>query len=151
MEVELTNMVMVRDPVTGRVVVQERVLSWKGITFPGGHVEPGESFMDSAVREVFEETGLRVKGLVPCGIMHWCHRQTGDRYLVYLYRAESFDGCLIDKTEEGRVFWADPDTLRDMPLSEHFEIYLPLFFGEGYTEAFGLYGGGEKDEVSYHP
>ena len=56
--VELTNMVMVTDETTGRVLVQERVKSWKGLSFPGGHVEPGESFVDSAVREIKEETGL---------------------------------------------------------------------------------------------
>ncbi|MBO5410173.1 MAG: NUDIX domain-containing protein, partial [Clostridia bacterium] len=45
-QVELTNMVMIEDKATGKVLVQERVKSWKGLSFPGGHVEPGESFVD---------------------------------------------------------------------------------------------------------
>ena len=61
--VELTNMVMVKDESTGKLLVQERVKSWKGISFPGGHVEPGESFVDSAIREVKEETGLDIRNL----------------------------------------------------------------------------------------
>ena len=45
---ELTNMVMVYDE-KGRALVQERRLRWKGLSFPGGHVEPNESFMASAI------------------------------------------------------------------------------------------------------
>ena len=41
-DVELTNMVMVEDKSTGCALVQERVISWRGLSFPGGHVEPGE-------------------------------------------------------------------------------------------------------------
>jgi 8-oxo-dGTP diphosphatase len=62
-KIELTNMVMIEDKTTGKVLVQERIKSWCGLTFPGGHVEEGESFVDSAVREVKEETGLDVKNL----------------------------------------------------------------------------------------
>lgn len=51
-KVELTNMVMVQDKITGKVLVQERIKSWKGLSFPGGHVDEGESFVDSAIREI---------------------------------------------------------------------------------------------------
>lgn len=54
---EITNMVMVQHPETGMVLVQNRIKSWQGIAFPGGHAEPGESIYDSAVREIREETG----------------------------------------------------------------------------------------------
>lgn len=32
---------------------------------PGGHIEPGESAIKAARRELFEETGLRTKKLIP--------------------------------------------------------------------------------------
>ena len=52
MRVELTNMCMVHDKATDRVVVQKRVKYWTGYTFPGGHVEPGESFAESLKKPV---------------------------------------------------------------------------------------------------
>lgn len=96
---ELTNMVMVYDKNTNRAVVQQRVKYWKGITFPGGHVEKGESFIDSAKREVFEETGLKVDNLKLCGIINWCHRKSGERYMVMLYKTDTYSGELIGETE----------------------------------------------------
>lgn len=46
----LTNMCMVYDG--NRILVQDRMnLNWPGITFPGGHIEPKESFVESVIRE----------------------------------------------------------------------------------------------------
>ena len=59
--VTLTNMCMVYDD-EGNVLVQDKVdKKWSGLTFPGGHIEKGESFVDSVIREVYEETGLTLE------------------------------------------------------------------------------------------
>lgn len=142
---ELTNMVMVYDKNTNRAVVQQRVKYWKGITFPGGHVEKGESFIDSAKREVFEETGLKVDNLKLCGIIDWCHRKSGERYMVMLYKTDTYSGELIGETEEGKVFWADIDEIPNMELSQHFESYLKVFLDDSKQEFFGLYDKKSKD------
>lgn len=142
---ELTNMVMVYDKNTNRAVVQQRVKYWKGITFPGGHVEKGESFIDSAKREVFEETGLKVDNLKLCGIINWCHRKSGERYMVMLYKTDTYSGELIGETEEGKVFWADIDEIPNMELSQHFESYLKVFLDDSKQEFFGLYDKKSKD------
>ena len=53
----LTNMCMIYDG--SCILVLDRMNpDWPGITFPGGHVEPKESFVDSVIREVKEETGV---------------------------------------------------------------------------------------------
>ena len=56
-KVTLTNMCMIEDA-HGNVLVQDKKSSsWGGICFPGGHVEEGEPFTISVIREVKEETG----------------------------------------------------------------------------------------------
>ena len=119
------------------VLVLDRAASdWPGLTFPGGHVEPGESFYESAVREAKEETGLSVKNLSLCGIVHWAS-ESGDRYIEYLYKTTDFTGKAIAGTREGSVKWMSRDELADSDhLSMNFDHYLPVFFGDKFTEAF---------------
>ena len=69
-KVEFTNMCMIYDD-SGNVLVQERTKSWKGIAFPGGHVDIGESFVESTIREIKEETNLDISDLELCGIKIW--------------------------------------------------------------------------------
>lgn len=130
------------------VLVLDRAASdWPGLTFPGGHVEPGESFSDSAVREAREETGLEVKDPVPCGVVHWA-APSGDRYVEYLYKATDFSGEMLDGTDEGKIFWMSRDELEKSDrLSPNFCHYLPVFFGDGFTEAFFEWDGKSFDGV----
>ena len=65
--VEFVNMCMIKNG--DKVLVQDRVSpDWPGITFPGGHVERGESFVAAVIREVREETGLTISKPQLCGI-----------------------------------------------------------------------------------
>ena len=140
---EITNMIMVEDKKTGKVVVQKRVQYWCGIAFPGGHVEEGESFTQSAIREVYEETGLTVRNLKLCGTVNWVHMDDNSRYIVLCYKTDDFSGELLTETEEGSVFWVDKDKVRDMDLCPHFEEYLKIFLGEA-TEFYGKDYRGER-------
>lgn len=58
-KIELTNMCMIYDQ-EGNILIQNRTKSWCGVAFPGGHVEPKESIVDSVKRELLEETGLTI-------------------------------------------------------------------------------------------
>ena len=149
-KIEMTNMVMIQDRQTGKVLVQDRVRSWKGLSFPGGHVEDNESIVDSAVREVKEETGLDVCNLKSCGIVHWLNRKAHDRFMVFLYKTTDYSGELIAESDEGRNFWITVDEMRNTPSENQMpKNYLPMFLEGKYSEAFGPWKDDEPWEIVY--
>lgn len=136
-----TNMCMIYDG-KGNVVVQDRADDkWSGIAFPGGHVENGESFTDAVIREVFEETGLKVSGLQMCGIKDWM-RDDGTRYVVHCYKTDKFEGELTS-SDEGEVRWVKLSELPQLNLARYMEGYLRLFLDDMLTEIFFYKENGE--------
>jgi len=100
-QVELTCLCMIyKDDM---ILLQNRVKKdWKGYTLPGGHIEPGESFVDAVIREMKEETGLDIKHPKLCGIKQF--PIDGGRYLVVLFKTGEFSGELVS-SEEGQMEW----------------------------------------------
>ena len=142
--VTLTNMCMVTDGT--RVLVQNRVdPDWSGYTFPGGHVEAGESFTDAVIREVREETGLTIEAPRLCGIKDW-PEEDGSRYMVLLYRADRFSGTLVS-SGEGEVSWVELDALRSLPLADSMENMLRVFLEEDLSEQYYLLENGKWVEM----
>ena len=149
-KIEMTNMVMIQDKQTGKVLVQDRAKNWKGLSFPGGHIEDNESIVDSAIREIKEETGLEICSLKPCGIIHWLNKKTFDRFMVFLYKTTEYSGELITESDEGRNFWITVDEMRNTPSENQMpKNYLPMFLEDKYNEAFGPWNDGEPREIVY--
>jgi 8-oxo-dGTP diphosphatase len=133
--VELTNMVMIENPLTGEVLVEDRKNpKWPGVTFPGGHVEPGETVTDSVVREALEETGLTVSHPVLKGIKEW-PTENGGRYIVFLYKVTEFSG-VIKSGREGNIFWTTRDELLggQYVLPRTFAEMIPVFDDDEISE-----------------
>ena len=145
----MTNMVMLQNKDSGEVLVQDRIISWKGLSFPGGHIEDGESIVDSAVREVQEETGLTPQNLRFCGVIHWLNDRTFERYLVYLFKTCEYSGELISECDEGRNFWITLEDFKNTPSENKAREYLPMFLEDKYSEAFGVWNEDEEQELVY--
>lgn len=133
-----TNMCMIEDG-EGRVLIQDRKNpNWPGYTFPGGHVEPGESFVGSVIREVWEETGLIIEHPTLCGIKQFQTKE-GARYLVLFYKANRFSGTLTS-SDEGEVFWLPREELDHSPLASDFAEMLKVFEDDTLSEFYYLPG-----------
>ena len=131
--IELTNMCMLRRA-DGKVLVQNRRdPNWGGLTFPGGHVEPGESLVDSVIREMREETGLTVKHPHLVGTKSWMQKDGSGRYLVLLYVAEEYEGEL-HSSEEGDVAWMTLDEMRAGQMVEGMELYFRVYLDGDVNE-----------------
>ena len=94
-KVIMTNMCMVFSE--NRGLVQDKTDDdYSGITFPGGHVERGESFTDAVIREVWEETGLKITEPKLCGIKDWM-KDEETRYIVLLYKTAPVYNFINDR------------------------------------------------------
>lgn len=130
-EIELTNMCLICDG--NKVLIQEKV-GTKGLVFPGGHVEEGESLLESVVREMKEETGLTIENLKICGFKDWI-QEDGTRYVVLLYKTHKFTGEL-KSSDEGRVFWIDRADIDRVNLIWNMKELLEIFDTDLYSEFF---------------
>ena len=117
-----------------KVLVQERVKSWKGIAFPGGKLEEGESIIKSVEREVYEETGLVVNNLKICGIKDWYDYKEKIRNLIFLFETDTYKGELIPETDEGKVYWVTYEELSKMNLANDFDKLLEVFDNRNINE-----------------
>ena len=131
-KVEFTNMCMVCNG-SKIVVIDRQKKDWAGITFPGGHVELGESFTDAVIREIQEETGLKIFSPQLCGIKDWY--ESGCRYVVLFYKTTHFEGELVS-SEEGKVWWEEIDNLPNLNLSLDMKDMLRVFTEDDLSEFF---------------
>ena len=135
--VELTNLCLIRRG--GEILLQNRVKAdWRGLALPGGHVEPGESIVDSVIREIREETGLTVKNPRLRGVKQFPIE--GGRYIVFLYEATEFEGTLRD-SEEGGVAWYPRAQVPRLPTVEDLEELIQVMEREDLSEFLYLVDG----------
>lgn len=132
-DVVLMNMCMVYDE-NGNILVQERVhKDWSGITFPGGHVEKNEAFIDSVIREVYEESGLTIVHPKLCGIKQWSEDDI--RYVVVCYKTNEYTGTLTSSSE-GAMYWISLEEFKHKTLASGMEYMIEVFTNEAIQEHY---------------
>ena len=138
-KVEFTNMCMICD--NNKVIVIDRKKEdWPGVSFPGGHVELGESFTDAVIRKIKEETGLTIFAPQLCGMKDWY--ENGCRYVVLFYKATRYCGELRS-SEEGKVWWEDIDNLPNLRLSLDMNDMIRVFMDDHLSEFYYYQEGGQ--------
>lgn len=90
---------------------------------PGGSVEPGETLVEAAAREAFEETGLRVS----VGRELWCvtiPAGDGRVFEVHDFAATVTGGELTPGDDADDARWVTPADLDQLPLTTNLADYL---------------------------
>ena len=101
-----------------RIILPEKIICAGGVVFkddkivslrrkngvwlmPKGHVEPGETLEETAVREVWEETGLVARVEAPLGVTEYSYTEEGTlfRKKVFWFYMEAYGGELQPEKE----------------------------------------------------
>lgn len=97
---------------------------WIGV---GGHFEDFESPDECLVREVFEETGLKLNSYQFRGIVTFVSDDSGEKMYEYmcLYTSSDFSGNMID-CDEGKLEWVKKADMKKLNFWEGDYIFLDL-------------------------
>lgn len=101
---------------------------WNGL---GGKFEAGESPEDCVIREVLEESGLKIKSPALKGVLTFPGFAKDEDWYVFVYTASRFTGRLID-SPEGNLEWVPDRNLLKLNLWEGDRVFLPLLKRRGH-------------------
>jgi len=95
----------------------------------GGHIEPGETPLQAAVREVGEEAGLTVETLTLRAVVH-VMLASAPGVLFFVFTGTAPSGELRPSTE-GEPVWVARSEIGTLPLVEDLPELLPRVLGHG--------------------
>jgi ADP-ribose pyrophosphatase YjhB (NUDIX family) len=86
---------------------------------PGGKLEPGESPHEGAVREILEETGLRIELPELRGVITEISARPDYQWLLFLFRADRREASGEARaSDEGELVWCPFDRMPSLPMPE---------------------------------
>ena len=120
---------------------------WNGL---GGKFEPGESPEECVRREVWEESGLRIRNPKLHGLLMFPNFKDADWY-VFVFTARDFEGELID-SPEGELEWIPDEELTSLNLWSSDQVFFPWLENGNFFSAKFIYEGEEMQsyEVTFH-
>ncbi|MEM7531174.1 MAG: 8-oxo-dGTP diphosphatase [Chloroflexota bacterium] len=129
---------------------------WNGL---GGKLEPGETPEACVIREVYEESGLRItaprlRGILTFPAFHSPDVGDIENWYVYIFTADKFEGTLLDDADanEGVLQWIDNDKLLDLNLWPGDKIFIKWLEQERFFSGLFVYDEGKliRHEVIFY-
>jgi 8-oxo-dGTP diphosphatase len=108
-------------------------------------MERGETPEECAVREVWEESGLRPTVLQLKGFLTFPDFANNEDWYAFVFAVPEFEGELID-SPEGELRWVDDDQLLSLNLWEGDLIFLPWLDKPGFFSGKFVYKHGRLTE-----
>ncbi len=105
----------------GKYLLMDRINPPPGFACPAGHVDEGEDPKNSAIRELWEETGVTVNDLefVYEEEIPWNYCKSATVHYWYLYKTSiNSEAVILDKDEAKSIGWYTPEEMKDMNIEE---------------------------------
>jgi 8-oxo-dGTP diphosphatase len=121
------------------LIRKKRGLGSGKINGPGGRLEPGETYLEAAVRETQEEVGITPHDLRQVANLSFVF---ADGYSLYgeVFLGDSYSGHLIE-TDEADPFWCRLDEIPYTEMWEDDRLWLPHVLGGAYVIGKFLFDG----------
>jgi len=111
---------------------------WNGL---GGKFSSGETPEECVIREVQEESGLRITNPRLRGFLTFPDFSGGEDWYVFVFTAEKFEGKLRTSSE-GVLKWISNEKLLELRLWEGDQHFLPLLDSNNYFSGKFIYRDG---------
>ena len=116
---------------------------WNGL---GGKIEAGETPEECVIREVKEESGLRIRNPKLRGILTFPMFDDKSDWLCFLFTANKFQGRMID-SNEGNLEWIQNEDLTSLHLWEGDKLFLKWLEKKEFFSAKFVY---KKNKLKDH-
>ncbi|GEM03909.1 putative Nudix hydrolase YvcI [Halolactibacillus miurensis] len=105
------------------IIDQDKVLLLKKPRYgwyamPGGKMEPHETVQEAVIREVYEETGLKItnpKIMSIANINKPSAKPPKDDWMMFTFVVKGYEGTLVEECPEGELEWIDLNDVSIIP------------------------------------